>query len=90
MLFDSILGLIYGFFAFFIDLLPIPAVPDFYLTDIFPLISVYVGKGTKLISFIFPANYWSFLVNFTKDCIIVRLLYDLYTTFTPLKKAAGT
>lgn len=89
MIFDAVLSLIYGFFAFFIDLLPIPAMPDWYLTDIFPLISVYVAKGTKLISFVFPSNLWSFLVDFTKDCILCRLLYDLYTTFTPLKKAAG-
>lgn len=89
MIFDAVLSLIYGFFAFFIDLLPIPAMPEWYLTDIFPLISVYVAKGTKLISFVFPSNLWSFLVDFTKDCILCRLLYDLYTTFTPLKKAAG-
>lgn len=89
MIFDAVLSLIYGFFAFFIDLLPIPAMPEWYLTDIFPLISVYVAKGTKLISFVFPGNLWSFLVDFTKDCILCRLLYDLYTTFTPLKKAAG-
>lgn len=89
MIFDAVLSLIYGFFAFFIDLLPIPAMPEWYLTDIFPLISVYVAKGTKLISFVFPSNLWTFLVDFTKDCILCRLLYDLYTTFTPLKKAAG-
>lgn len=89
MIFDAVLSLIYGFFAFFIDLLPIPAMPEWYLTDIFPLISVYVAKGTKLISFVFPSNLWTFLVDFTKDCILCRLLYDLYTTFTPLKKAVG-
>lgn len=90
MIFDAILSLVYGFFAFVIDLLPIPVKPDWYLTDIYPVMVQYIGAGTKLISFVFPFNLWSFLVDFTKDCLLCRLIYDIYIHFTPLKRAAST
>ena len=90
MIFDYILSLTYGFFSFVMNMLPIPAKPDWYNTDVFPVMVNYIGAGTKLISFVFPSSLWSFLVDFTKDCLLCRLIYDIYIHFTPLKRAAST
>lgn len=78
MIVDSILTLLYGFFEFVFDLLPIPEIPEFYTTEIFPVISQYVGMGIKLFSFAFPGSMWGFLIDFTKDMILVRVMYDIF------------
>lgn len=81
MIVDAILHLVYGFFEFIFDLLPIPDVPDWYVTEILPVISQYVGMGVKLFSFAFPSDTWSFLIDFTKDMILVRVMYDILCKF---------
>lgn len=85
MIVDAILSLVYGFFEFIFDLLPIPDVPEWYITDIYPVIVQYVGMGVKLFSFAFPASLWSFLIDFTKDMILVRVMYDVLTKFHILR-----
>lgn len=81
MIVDAILHLVYGFFEFVFDLLPIPAKPSWYTDTIYPIISQYVGMGVKLFSFAFPASLWGFLIDFTKDMILVRVMYDLLCKF---------
>lgn len=81
MIVDGILRLVYGFFEFVFDLLPIPDIPDWYITEIYPVISQYVSMGVKLFSFIFPADKWHFLIQFTKDMILVRVMYDVMCKF---------
>lgn len=85
MIVDAILRLVYGFFEFVFDLLPIPNVPEWYITDIYPVIVHYVGMGVKLFSFAFPASLWNFLIDFTKDMILVRIMYDLMIKFHILR-----
>lgn len=81
MIVDGILHLIYGFFEFVFDLLPIPDVPEWYLTEVYPVLVTYTGRATRIISFIFPASLWIFLVDFTKDMILVRVMYDIMVKF---------
>lgn len=81
MIVDGILSLVYGFFEFIFDLLPIPDIPEWYVTEILPVITQYVGMGVKLFSFAFPAELWHFLINFTKDMILVRVMYDILCKF---------
>ena len=80
MVFDFILSCIFGFFEFIFDLLPIPAMPAVF-TDFLIFVQPFFTKAVKLVSFLFPAAYWPFLVSVTKDLFIVRFAYDIYSKF---------
>ena len=77
MIVDTILRFIYGCFDAFFGFLNIPAVPDWYTTEIFPTVVLYVRQAVKLVSFAFPSELWVWLVRFTKDMILIRICYDL-------------
>ena len=80
MVFDFILSCIFGFFEFIFDLLPIPAMPAVFV-DFLTFVQPFFTKAVKLVSFLFPANYWPLLVSVTKDLFIVRFAYDIYSKF---------
>lgn len=89
MIVDSILYLIYGMFDKVFSLLPIPAIPDWYTTEIFPFLAIYVNKATQMISFAFPSELWVWLIRFTKDMILCRIIYDVYRKFHPLTRSSA-
>lgn len=84
MIIDSILTLIYGMFDYLFQLLPIPEIPDWYLTEIYPVMVIYLKMAVKMISFLFPSNLWSWLITYTETMLIIRITYDLYKKFHPL------
>ena len=84
MIVDTILRFIYGCFDAFFGFLNIPEVPDWYTTEIFPTVALYVRQAVKLVSFAFPSELWVWLVRFTKDMILIRICYDLFKKFYPV------
>lgn len=89
MIVDAILYLIYGMFDAVFSILPIPAIPDWYTTEIFPFLTQYVRMATGMISFAFPADLWVWLVRFMKDMILCRIIYDVYRKFHPLVRTSS-
>lgn len=87
MIIDSILTLVYGMFDYLFNLLPIPEIPDWYMTEIYPVLVVYMKMAVKIISFLFPSNLWSWFIGYTKTMILIRITYDLYKKFHPLRNA---
>lgn len=84
MITNAILNFIFGFFDKVFSLLPIPETPSFVSSAI-TFITYWIGRGARLVSWLFPANLYHVVINTVLGCLTVRFCYDLYRKFHTLK-----
>lgn len=80
MITDAIMDLLCNTFDKLFVLLPIPQTPAF-IDNALTFIIYWIGKGSMVISWLFPEQLWHTVIGVCLSCLTVRFAYDLYIKF---------
>ena len=84
MITDAILNFAFSIFDFIFEKLPIPSMPSWFLTVLNQL-GGYVRQGFEMFSWLFPEDYYKYVLDLGIACLTVRFYYDLYRKFHKLR-----